>query len=281
MRSLSPDVRLGFRPNGSLISLFVHQEEPGPNRYIVDAVILPRLAMVLLIISSFPPVVVADGRTADFSGYEWLFRRTREPEGPGPNVFLDNPRTIWVDDLGYLHLRVWTRGGRWYCSEARLAESLGYGTYEFVLESEPRFSGPSVILGLFTYDHEAPDADHREINIEFGRFGDPKTPGTQYAMQPFDEPGNQYRFPPPSGDQPSTHGFCWLPGRIESRSAVADLFALSPEDDALLRTFVIDSDQVPLPGSETVHINLWLYRGEAPPSDQEVVVRSFTRRPGE
>ena len=61
-------------------------------------------------------------RTTEFSGFTWELRRSNGLEGPGPNRFLDNRRTIWLDDDGNLHLKVWERLGAWFSAEVVLTE---------------------------------------------------------------------------------------------------------------------------------------------------------------
>jgi hypothetical protein len=245
-------------------------------------------AAPLLLFALLPVLpLLAEGRSVVFDGYQWDFRRTREPEGPGPNVFLDNPRTIWLSDAGELHLKVWSRNGRWYTSEARLSESLGYGEYEFETRGDLAFTSPNVILGLFLYDHSAPDVYHREIDIEFGRFGDPGHSQGQFAVQPYDARGNSSGFPLPDSPEPDfapvyTHAFRWSPGRVEFRTvsgSVEGVFGLPADHNRIVAVHVVTGDVVPAPGAETVHVNLWLFQGQPADRDYEVVLSRFAFRP--
>lgn len=239
-----------------------------------------RLLIFLLLVM---PASVSAQRTIQFSGYEWHVRRTDEAQGPGPNLFLDTQRAVRSDETGALHLRIWNRGDDWHSAEVRLLESLGYGTYHFQTEGRLEFQSPLVILGLFLYDHTAPEENHREIDIEFGRFGDPDAPAAQFAVQPFATPGNRYQFdlpvaPVSSGDQVITHAIRWQPGALAFRAAAgdhADLFRLPADDPHMIAAWDLAGESVPAPGAETVHMNLWLYRGRAPEEPVEVVIRRF------
>ena len=221
-------------------------------------------------------------RRLEFSGYEWIVRHTREPEGPGPNRFVANPSTVWVDDEGALHLRTWQRSGRWYCAEIILDAEVGYGTYEFTLEADPARFDPQVILGFFTYDTDAVDADHREIDVELGRFGDPSRGHAQYVVQPASEPGNAYVFDTRLSGSHSTHGFRWSPGRVDFRSVhghTDDVFEDGIASERIIQEWYTAGVAVPEPGDERLRINLWLYRGEPATRDHEVVIQSVRFTP--
>ena len=97
------------------------------NRILCQALVVAILALL----AADPAAAQTTPRTYEFSGYTWELRRSNGLEGPGPNRFLDNRRTIWMDEDGNLHLKVWERLGAWFSAEVLLTESLGYGTYTF------------------------------------------------------------------------------------------------------------------------------------------------------
>ena len=236
---------------------------------------------ILVLLMNDTAVAQTSPRTCEFSGYTWELRRSNGPEGPGPNRFLDNRRTIWLDDAGDLHLKVWERLGVWFAAEVVLTESLGYGTCIFETIGEIDDMDPPVILGMFTYDHN-PEYDHREIDIEYGLFGAARGPNAQFVLQPFDKAGNRLQFSADLDGHYLTHAFQWTPDAIVFASyhghradelAAGNLFAVS--DDSVLARWTFDGD-VPPPGEEKIHINLWLYQTEHPSRDHEVVFRSFT-----
>src|SRR3989442_12920365 len=123
-------------------------------------------------------------RLIDFSGYTWSVKTSTGKVGPGPNYFSDSTSSVWVDAQGRLHMKILKNKGRWYCSEVILQESLGYGTYRFYLDSAVDGLDPSVVLGLFTWN-DAPDYNHREIDIEFSRWGSVNNQNAQYVVQPY------------------------------------------------------------------------------------------------
>ena len=77
-----------------------------------------------------PPILPA--RTIEWSGYQWNVRDSKgRPSGPGPNVFSSKSDQVWVDEKGYLHLKIGqAKDGTWLASQVSLTLSLTYGTSE-------------------------------------------------------------------------------------------------------------------------------------------------------
>ena len=154
-----------------------------------------------------------------------------------------------------------------------LDHGLGYGTYRFTVASPIGSLDPNVILGLFTWSDD-PAQNNREIDIEMSRWGSPTDPtNAQYVVAPANLPGHLTRFTQPSTTASTVHGFSWLPGRLGFASATAA--------GAPIAAAAYAGGDVPTPGSERVHINLWLFRGLAPTngSSVEVVLSSFAFTP--
>ena len=215
-------------------------------------------------------------RSITFSGHEWLVKDGFS--GPGPNRFSDNPRSVWVDQQGRLHLRIERRRGKWYAAEVVLAQTPGYGTYRFGVDSRVDNLDLNAVLGLFTWCTN-PAADNCEIDIEFSRWGDELNQNAGYVVQPYDEPGHVYSFELPS-ESPTTHSFTWRPGDVffQSENGVHD--PLGSIDEIQSWTYV---QAVPAPAGAAARINLWLRGGLRPASKKsksiEVVISSFTFQP--
>ena len=208
-------------------------------------------------------------RKLEFSGYTWAVKSSTGLVGPGPNYFSDSADNAWVDGRGRLHLKLTHSNRRWYSAEVINTQSLGFGRYEFELDSTVDRLDPNVVLGLFTYSDD-PAYHHREIDIELSRFGDAsdRTNG-QDVVQPYQRAGNLRRITLPAVPS-STNSFDWQPNAVTfaSSSAAPSAWTYAGPD-------------VPQPGSEQVHMNLWLFRG-APPQNGttvEVVVKRFTFTP--
>ena len=76
---------------------------------------------------------------------------------------------------------------------------------------------PSAVLGMFTWDDTLVDANHREMDIEISRWGDPGGKNAQYVVQPYYVPANMVRFSAPAGRL--TYSFHWQPGRVSFKTA--------------------------------------------------------------
>jgi hypothetical protein len=137
------------------------------------------------------------------------------------------------------------------------------------------------VLGLFTYD-DAYIANHREIDIELSRWGDPDKENAQFVVQPYWRPRNMERFMIPPGVAPTTSSFDWRRDAI----VFSCVEGLSPKvqtaaDGDTVKEWTYTGQDIPLPGHETPRINLWLYEGQDPSDDQEVeaVITGFSFEP--
>lgn len=240
-----------------------------PAAIIATALLLPAtLAPSATVLGARTPKPTATPAptSLSFAGRTWTIKRSSSLVGPGPNRF--SAAGTWVDGAG-LHLRIAKdANGRWQSAEVHLPASLGYGTYTWTLASRVDALDPNVVLGLFTYE-----SDVREIDIEMARWSDAADPtNAQYVVQPWDLQDHLVRFTQPS-IATSVHRFTWSPGRVE--------FASRSADGAWHTAWSHVSADVPPPGGERVHMNLWLYGGRAPSDGRaaEVVISDFTYAP--
>lgn len=216
--------------------------------------------------------VKAQESTVQFSGYKWAVRDSAgSASGPGPNVFSHDAHNVHVDAQGNLHLSIQPAGAGWTSAELTLSRVLGYGTYQFDTDSGAHELDPNAVLGFFTWS-DAPAQSHREIDIEFARWGHEADPlSAQYVVQPYQADGHLRRWARGHGGR-ETHTFRWAPGQVyfESRTAAGVYAAWN---------FV--SATVPTPEGERVHLNLWLFEGKAPfsKSPVEVVIANFRFTP--
>lgn len=229
----------------------------------------------------------------EFAGYTWLIREEDSPAGPQNNVFGLGAVTLGSDKS--LRLRIVPSDGHWFAAELYLQKSLGYGTYTFRVRTAPADLDSGVVLGLFTYSPQKAYY-HREIDIEFSAWGVPGAePKGQYVLQPYTRQGNLHLFDLPEDGGRASYSFRWQPGRIEflswsgygSRPAQPG-YASVPDGAAQGQAVVLahwlyeDSTRVPKPGSEGVHINLYLAHGEVPPAGDgavEVIIDGFEFAP--
>lgn len=210
-------------------------------------------------------------RTLHFSGYEWEIRGLPSNRGGASNTY--DPANAWTDDNGKLHLQIAQGLGQWTCAEVSLTRSLGYGTYLFDVHDVSPLE-PATVFGMFTWDDSNTDPEHRELDMEISRWGDPDNKNSQYVVQPYYIPANVVRFTTPSG--PITYSFRWEPGRVTFRTARKS----AGRAEAPLSESVFTSG-VPMPGSEEVHINLYVYAKSKKPlsRESEVVIDKFEYLP--
>ena len=209
-------------------------------------------------------------QSVTFSGFEWEIRHVPSDRG-GANDY--DSRNVWVDDDRHLHLLLTRRDDRWTSAEARLMRSLGYGTYSFVVRDSSHLD-PAASLGLLTWDDLGADQNHREFDIELGRWGNPSAKNAQYVLQPHYVAANVFKFDAPSG--PLTHEFRWEPGRLVFKTTRGNAAGRGPV--VAERTF---TSGVPVPGSETIRMNLLYFRGSPTPpaGDVEAVIERFEYLP--
>jgi len=179
-----------------------------------------------------------------------------------------------VDGKGRLHLKTVKKGDDWYCAEVYTVEPLGYGTYRFVLESPIEQIDRNAVLGLFTWDPDAPEHHYREIDIEFSRWGEELNQNSQYVVQPWETPENLHRFDTLLQGVYSIHEFVWGADAITFSSRQGQ----SPGSGEVIATWAYEGADLPPAGQTQIRINLWLQNG-TPPSDGqslEVVITSFS-----
>lgn len=205
-------------------------------------------------------------KVLSFSGYEWVVRSSKTKEGPGPNYFSSSAENVWIDEDGYLHLKITRKNNKWYCAEIYSKSNFGYGKYIFNFSTQIDQIDKNVVVGLFTWDDD-PDYNHREIDIEFSKWGDALNENSQFVVQPWNRQGdtNIHRFN--INDVSATiHSFDWENSSIEFKS----IFEATEEN------WIYNGGDVPIPGNEKACINFWLC-DESPSDDKEaeIIITKF------
>ncbi|MGH8608019.1 MAG: glycoside hydrolase family 16 protein [Gammaproteobacteria bacterium] len=229
--------------------------------------------VLLLFVAASANAACPYSRLISFGGYDWCVKRSNGKVGPGPNYYSDSANNVWVDTQGRLHLKITRSGGRWYCAEVVSADSFGFGTYRFYLDSAVDDLDPNVVLGLFTWSDD-PAYNNREIDIEFSRWGDPNNQNAQYVVQPYTQPQNITRFDMPTNQ--SLHQFLWEATAVSFRSVSGfDPFPPNPSD--IIKEWVYPGPDVPQAGGENTRIVLFLRGGQRPLNrlPVEIVVTRF------
>jgi hypothetical protein len=203
-------------------------------------------------------------RTIQFGGYEWTVRDTLGERNGSPHD--NDPANVSMDSKGFLHLRIGRKSDQWTCSEVIMKRSFGYGTYLFSVQDVSHLE-PAAVLGLFTYDELGTNQNHREMDIEISRWGDPDDKNAQYVVQPYYVPANVSRFDLPSG--PLTFSLHWEPGKATFETFRGKM-PTTASHAIPIHVFMSD---VPPPGSETVRLNMCPFNySKVPMKNQAEVV---------
>jgi len=213
-------------------------------------------------------------RTLSFAGYNWWVKNTILSAGPGPNNFSDSTQNVWVNN-GELHMKITNRNGIWYCPEVICKDTFNYGRYVFKVASPVGMLDRNIVCGLFTYDMSPLEA-HREIDIEFSRWGIIQDTNAQYVIQPFNLPGYRHRWIIPGWVTNSSHIFEWKPDTIKFMSVRG--YNVNPPYDTIYHSWTFSGSGVPHHNKENARINLWLYNSIPPSNGQEaeIVIHDFT-----
>jgi hypothetical protein len=234
------------------------------------------LLLALCLFSALPAL----SQTLKFSGYEWEVR-SGDRGGPGPNAW--SATNVWLDAKGWLHLKISHQNGDWSCAEVTMNQRLGFGTYQFQVMGHLDKFDRNVVLGLFNYPPSeiGPDGTN-EIDIEFAHWGRADAPIGNYTVWPAKENVRQtsktFDFTL-KGDS-TTQRFIWnsqgilfqsLHGRRDDNRSEFGKWLFQPMESG------DRIPQQPLP----VHINLWLFQGQAPfdGKEVEIVIQSFKFTP--
>ena len=227
--------------------------------------------------SDGPPAEPQTKRTVTFAGHEWGVKYG-DQLGPGPNYFSDSQDSLWVDEKGYLHMTIIKRGGKWFCTEVINSQSLGYGSYIFTLQSRVDQLDENIILGMFTWDTDAPEYNYREIDFEFGKWQKSENKNSQFVIQPWTNEGNTHRYDIlyDGPTETTTHIMNWRPDGIDFQSYYGR-YSENPPAENVIHSWTYTGQDNPPPGGENIRINLWLVWGAFPTdgNNVEVVIEDF------
>jgi len=242
----------------------------------------------LLILSNKNPVLARveskiekSERIISFSGFEWQVKSSLNSKsgtlGPGNNYFSDSKKNVWVDDNGWLHLKITRWNDKWYCAEVTLMQPLVYKRYIFQVTGQIDQFHPNVVGGLFTYLDGTDESE--EIDIEFSKWGDKnKMSNAQYAIQPSEIKANKNSFKLELTGDATTHIIDWKPGKIDFISYHGHN-TTTPDSAMIINKWSYSGKDVPVNPNGKIHINLWLFKRKLiDPADHpeaELIIRSF------
>ena len=212
-----------------------------------------------------------DPTVLHFGGYDWNVRTTLAARGSDFSDYLAS--NVWVDDKGYLHLRMGPQNGQWYCASLTMTRSLGYGTYRFVI-SDSAHLPVSPVLSIFAHSDLEDTANKTGLRIELGQWGKHHIVNADYVVSPYYVPGNSAHFTVPAG--PMTHVLRWEPGTAE--------FTTLKGASAVSHDVVMDhvfKSGIPIPSTEKIRLDFYDYRHAESGLQQpvEIVVQKFEYLP--
>ena len=181
----------------------------------------------------------------------------------------------WTDASGALHLRITKKADKWSCAELELSRSLGYGTYIIVVRDTTRLE-PAAVFSINTFDDWGGDQHYREIDMEFGRWGDAASKNNaQFGIQPFYVPGNLAPFTVPKGTL--THSMRWESGRASFKTVRGS----ANQAGAPVISEHVFTSGVPTSGQEKIQLMFYVVASEKSPlqNENEVVVEKFEYLP--
>jgi hypothetical protein len=192
----------------------------------------------------------------NFSGRTWGIKVTGNSQfGPGPNYWSNNSSVVKTAPDG-LHLKISRIDNLWRCGEVYLLQSLGYGTYTVQVSSRlDQLDQNTVAAPLFIYAAAAAD---QELDNEYSGAGGliPNPYNAQFVVQPFTVPGNIVQYVQPSSAQ-FTSQMEWRADHVTFTSWNG--WASVPASGDIINQWTYTGSDIPPPGQERVHINLWLF----------------------
>ncbi|CAF1440515.1 unnamed protein product [Didymodactylos carnosus] len=216
-----------------------------------------------------------------WSGYQW-FLKDQPSWGPGPNEWSSS--NVWIDQNNRLHLKLRQSGpnGRCTCAELYTQTKFGYGTYRWYVEGTIDRFDPNVVVGLFTYG--GVDGIN-EIDIEVAKWGQTSSNASNlfYTVYPSSLGGQSSTSSSTLMSLEGTytsHQFTWSTYQVDFKSQHGHFIdpnynVFSSYQTPSSFNCLIPQDTAPL------HMNLWLFQGQAPIDGQEVevIIHNFQYTP--
>lgn len=246
---------------------------PNDLRFLIIVIMLPMIILTLCYQQ------ICHAKTIVFSNIVW---QVRDGDGyPGPNHWSN--KNVWVDENGWLHLRITYKKGKWLCSGVYADAKFGFGQYWFYTIGRLDRLDPNVALALFNYtNYEIGPDQTNEIDIEFSKWGNTSATefNTSYTVWPtnINLGRSAMMFKLNQSSLYSTHGFIWDKKKIYFLSSDGHY----SDYDNLLSSWVFSPPdylsripQHPLP----VYIYFYLVKGMHPITNSkkiEIIIKKFS-----
>ena len=220
-----------------------------------------KIVFVVILIFFFKNVTIsAQNETVSFSGFTWNEKLSHDKVGPGDNVYGLKKNNIHLNCKKQIVLKILKVKGEWSCAELFTDTVLGYGTYEFYLNTNLKRLDKNTVLGLFLYNYKEPPY-FNEVDIEFSRWGGELKSNSQYAIH-HDLLPWFYRFNTNKLNKYTIHDIQYKPGEIVFKSYYCDDKKFS--DPVLYSTKKYDTSIDSQNHLVNIRMNFWLYENKKP-----------------
>ncbi len=238
------------------------------------------LFTALLTISSHAqkPTLAAD--TLTWKEHKWIITN-----GAMAGLAKGKSTNVFVDQSGYLHLKITKDGGAFTAAELFSQDNLGFGTYQWQMEGPIDKMDPATVLGLFLYGpaNGIGEDGHNELDIEFSKWGSSLCAGhcnADFTLYP--APGPTRLGSTENDFHINLHGHNLLTARLLWTSSLVTatvMSGLQPLGNTkhvlhtwtfAPRDYLARIPQEPVP----VGVNLWCFK-KMPGIEQEVILRDF------
>jgi hypothetical protein len=224
-------------------------------------------------------------RLLTWSGRVWLVYPNGS-KGPQNVPMTNSTDAAWVDEKGWLHLKIVKIDGEWRSVQLQSLYPVTYGRYRLINDTATAKFADTVILGMFVYRPHSRKYTN-EIDIENSRFPHYlKAPNNaQFAVQPYYAPDHEHPYSVRPSYKPLLQQFTWYPpvngsGTVEFLTRVGN----TPKAPLLAR-WTYNGYSVPLANDGSgnpmyLYLNLWLNKGRPPVGGtHSAVLRSLTFKP--
>lgn len=226
------------------------------------------LRVLLVLVLFFLITTKTEAKMINFSGLTWKIRNDGQGS-PGNNFWRKD--NVWIDENGWLHLKIRKDGDDWTCAELQTVDKFLYGEFDFEIIGRLDQLDKNVVLGLFKYPTEAEKDGLGEIDIEFAKWGDEKNGSGNFTVwsdvKGIAEKTNNFDFSLQGTH--TTHAFTRTPESVYFQS----FHGHNLQNKIYEWIYVGDNiPKTPMP----IYLNFWLFRG-MPPSDlqeSEIIIKS-------
>lgn len=220
-------------------------------------------------------------RLLKWSGLTWYVYPNCDDCGPSLTPTTNASDAVYVDDRGYLHLKVTKVAGKWRGVELRALTRPTYGTYRWIVDTATADLDRWAVLSMFLYRPGAKKFTS-EIDIENSRFPRYlKAPNNaQFAVQPYRAPHHAHPYHVKPSYKPLFQEFTWYPpargkGTVKFQTRVG-----TTPHAPLLTRWAYHGASSPTDQNMYLYITLWLNHGKAPRhGTHSATLRSLTVSP--